>query len=111
MRAVVMGGTSGIGLAVAEALAADGAEVIVTGRDPGRLAAVTERVTAAERLDATAYDDVRGFFARIGELDHLVLAFSPGAVGMGRSARSRSTRRRGSRGSCSRTWSRSRPPG
>lgn len=83
MRAVVMGGTSGIGLAVAEALAADGAEVIVTGRDPGRLAAVTERVTAAERLDPTAYDDVRGFFARIGELDHLVLAFSPGAVGMG----------------------------
>lgn len=43
MRAVVMGGTAGIGLATAERLTADGLDVIVTGRDEGRLAAARER--------------------------------------------------------------------
>lgn len=83
MRVVIMGGTSGIGLAVADRLAADGAEVTVTGRHPERLAAATERVKAAERVDGTSESDVRAFFDRVGEFDHLVLAFSPGAVGMG----------------------------
>src|SRR6185437_2670388 len=80
MRAVIMGGTSGIGLATAERLATDGAEVTVTGRHEGRLAAVPEPI-AAERLDGTDRAAVADFFARIGEVDHLVLAFSPGPVG------------------------------
>jgi NAD(P)-dependent dehydrogenase (short-subunit alcohol dehydrogenase family) len=83
MRVVIMGGTSGIGLAVAERLTGDGAEVIVTGRDPEKLAAVKDRVAVAERLDGTAEDDVVAFFERLGAFDHLVLAFSPGAVGAG----------------------------
>jgi NAD(P)-dependent dehydrogenase (short-subunit alcohol dehydrogenase family) len=83
MRVVIMGGTSGIGLAVAERLTADGAEVIVTGRDPEKLAAVKDRVTAAEQLDGTSEGDVTAFFDRLGEIDHLVLAFSPGALGIG----------------------------
>jgi NAD(P)-dependent dehydrogenase (short-subunit alcohol dehydrogenase family) len=80
MRAVIMGGTSGIGLATAERLAAGGAEVTVTGRDPERLAAVPAPI-AGERLDGTDSAAVADFFARIGEFDHLVLAFSPGPVG------------------------------
>jgi NAD(P)-dependent dehydrogenase (short-subunit alcohol dehydrogenase family) len=80
MRAVIMGGTSGIGLATARRLAADGAEVTVTGRDPGRLAAVPAPI-GAERLDGTDRDAVADFFAGAGEIDHLVLAFSPGPVG------------------------------
>jgi NAD(P)-dependent dehydrogenase (short-subunit alcohol dehydrogenase family) len=80
MRAVIMGGTSGIGLATAERLAADGAEVTVTGRDQGRLDAVPAPI-AAERLDGTDRAAVADFFARTGEFDHLVLAFSPGPVG------------------------------
>jgi NAD(P)-dependent dehydrogenase (short-subunit alcohol dehydrogenase family) len=83
MRVVVMGGTSGVGLAVAESLTADGAEVVVTGRDPEKLAAVKDRVTVAEQLDGTSEADVTAFFDRIGEFEHLVLAFSPGAVGVG----------------------------
>jgi NAD(P)-dependent dehydrogenase (short-subunit alcohol dehydrogenase family) len=80
MHAVIMGGTSGIGLAAAQRLAADGADVTVTGRDPGRLAAVSAPIRA-ERLDGTDRDAVAEFFTRTGELDHLVLAFSPGPVG------------------------------
>jgi len=83
MRVVVMGGTNGIGLAVAERLTADGAEVTVTGRDAERLAAVKDRVAAAEPVDATSEPEVAAFFERTGPLEHLVLAFSPGAVGLG----------------------------
>jgi NAD(P)-dependent dehydrogenase (short-subunit alcohol dehydrogenase family) len=83
MRVVVMGGTSGIGLATAERLAADGAEVVVTGRDPEKLAAVKDRVAAAEQVDGAGEEELAAFFERTGEFDHLVLAFSPGPVGMG----------------------------
>jgi NAD(P)-dependent dehydrogenase (short-subunit alcohol dehydrogenase family) len=78
-----MGGTSGIGLATAERLTAMGAEVTVTGRDSGRLVAAAERVAGAEQLDGMSEEHVAAFFERIGTVDHLVLAFSPGSVGMG----------------------------
>jgi NAD(P)-dependent dehydrogenase (short-subunit alcohol dehydrogenase family) len=83
MRAVVMGGTSGIGLAVAEELTSAGIKVTVTGRDPARLAALDGRVAGAERVDGTDRDAVTAFFDRHGPFEHLVLAFSPGAVGLG----------------------------
>jgi NAD(P)-dependent dehydrogenase (short-subunit alcohol dehydrogenase family) len=83
MRAVVMGGTSGIGLAVADALTDAGIKVTVTGRDPVKLAALDGRVAAVERLDCTDRAGVAEFFSRQGQFEHLVLAFSPGAVGMG----------------------------
>jgi NAD(P)-dependent dehydrogenase (short-subunit alcohol dehydrogenase family) len=83
MRAVVMGGTSGIGLASAEQLTSAGIGVTVTGRDPARLAAVEGRFAGAERVDSTDRDAVTAFFKRLGPFGHLVLAFSPGPVGMG----------------------------
>jgi NAD(P)-dependent dehydrogenase (short-subunit alcohol dehydrogenase family) len=83
MRAIIMGGTSGIGLAAAETLANNDLEVIVTGRDTGRLAAARERGMTATQLDGTAEDDVREFFDSTGSFEHLVLALSPGAVGLG----------------------------
>jgi NAD(P)-dependent dehydrogenase (short-subunit alcohol dehydrogenase family) len=82
MRVVVLGGTSGVGRAVAESCAADGDEVLVTGRDPERLRAVADKVTVAEAVDGRAEADVRAFFARHGRFDHLVLALS-GAGGGG----------------------------
>jgi NAD(P)-dependent dehydrogenase (short-subunit alcohol dehydrogenase family) len=83
MHVVIMGGTSGIGLALAEKLTADGAEVTVTGRDTERLASAKDRVAVAQQLDGTSEEEVAGFFERIGAFDHLVLAFSPGALGFG----------------------------
>jgi NAD(P)-dependent dehydrogenase (short-subunit alcohol dehydrogenase family) len=83
MRAVVMGGTSGIGLAVADALTSSAIKVTVTGRDPDKLAAVEGRTAAAEQLDSTDRPAVTDFFKRQGPFEHLVLAFSPGPVGMG----------------------------
>jgi len=83
MRAVIMGGTAGIGLAAARRLASDGAEVIVTGRSRERLEAAAAAGLTAERLDGTDEAAVAAFFERLGAFDHLVLAFSPGPVGLG----------------------------
>lgn len=83
MRAVIMGGTSGIGLATAEQLASAGLDVTVTGRDPVKLGRLEGRFAAAERVDGTDRDAVTAFFKQAGPFEHLVLAFSPGAVGLG----------------------------
>ncbi|MEV0840225.1 SDR family oxidoreductase [Actinocatenispora sera] len=71
--ALVSGATSGLGLAVAIALAAEGARVAISGRDEQRLAAAADRVAAAagrpdpsgrvraDRVDLRDQDAVRGW--------------------------------------------------
>ena len=70
----VIGGSSGIGAEVAGRAASLGADVVITGRDPGRLAAAGERIGARRvaRLDAHDDDAVEAFFAGLGPVDHLV---------------------------------------
>ena len=64
---VVTGASSGIGLAAAVALARAGDDVVLLGRDPGRLADAVSRVReaggrtpAAYRADFAVLDEVRG---------------------------------------------------
>lgn len=73
---VVIGGTSGIGRAVAEAAAAQGAAVVVVGRDAGRSERTAVEIDGDVRglaADLTDPAAVERLAAEIGALDHLVL--------------------------------------
>ena len=77
-RALITGSSQGIGFALAKGLAAAGAEVVLNGRDTGKLAEAAAQITGARVLafDATRHDEVRaavdGFEADIGPIDILI---------------------------------------
>lgn len=75
-RALITGGTSGYGRALADRLAARGARVMVVGRDPGRLDAARRAGHTAVRADLTVPDDRHAAVAQacdqLGGLDLLV---------------------------------------
>ncbi|MGU3291947.1 SDR family NAD(P)-dependent oxidoreductase [Williamsia sp. M5A3_1d] len=68
-RAIVTGGSSGIGKAIARGLAAEGADVVVAAREPQRLEATAAELTTADggRVFAIVVDT-----ADQGSVDHLV---------------------------------------
>jgi NAD(P)-dependent dehydrogenase (short-subunit alcohol dehydrogenase family) len=73
-KIVVLGGTSGIGLATARLVAAEGATVVVASSDPERLdAALADLPANAEgyALDVRREEEIRDLFERIGPFDHL----------------------------------------
>jgi NAD(P)-dependent dehydrogenase (short-subunit alcohol dehydrogenase family) len=74
---VVLGGTSGIGLATAKAFLAKGLRVTITGRDPQKLELARRSLGGVEAAAVDAADSgaVRTFFGGIGRFDHLVLTF------------------------------------
>ncbi|MEV8438215.1 SDR family oxidoreductase [Actinosynnema sp. NPDC051121] len=72
---VVVGGTSGIGLATARRMAQDGHRVVITGRDERKLAdAVADLDVEGAVVDARDLDASQEFFASLGAVDHLVVA-------------------------------------
>src|SRR3954467_7448891 len=74
-RIVILGGTSGIGLATAERAAADGATVIVASSSPDRIDAALARLPASAEgypVNARNEDEIRDLFNRLGRFDHLV---------------------------------------
>jgi NAD(P)-dependent dehydrogenase (short-subunit alcohol dehydrogenase family) len=73
-RILVVGGGSGIGFAVAEAVKGEGAHVMIASTSTDRLAAAAERLGGAEtaRLDLTDETGVAAFFAASGQFDHIV---------------------------------------
>jgi NAD(P)-dependent dehydrogenase (short-subunit alcohol dehydrogenase family) len=79
-RVVVIGGTSGMGLATARAAVALGADVIAAGRRP-----IGDRqpVDGVRQAEVDVFDEVsvRELFDSVGELDHLFVSSSPGRPG------------------------------
>ena len=74
-RVVVLGGSSGIGFAVAEAAARAGAAVVVASRRRARVDEAVARLPAGAEghaLDLTDAAAVEALFGRVGAFDHLV---------------------------------------
>jgi NAD(P)-dependent dehydrogenase (short-subunit alcohol dehydrogenase family) len=68
MRAVFIGGSSGIGLAAATRAVSEGWDVTIMSRDPSRADIRAAKVA----LDVTDADAVSRAFAELGPIDHLV---------------------------------------
>lgn len=84
-RVLVAGGSSGIGLAGASALARLGAKVTIAGRDGGRLEAARAGMDGGVetyRVDAANRAAVDVMFDDVGPLDHLVITLT-GKLGGG----------------------------
>jgi NAD(P)-dependent dehydrogenase (short-subunit alcohol dehydrogenase family) len=73
---VVIGGSAGIGLATAHRARAEGADVVLTGRDTGRLerAAADVGARSSAAFDATDTDALAAFFRDLpGPVDHVLI--------------------------------------
>jgi NAD(P)-dependent dehydrogenase (short-subunit alcohol dehydrogenase family) len=74
-RIVIIGGTSGIGLAVAEAAIAEGADVVVGSSQAGNVEASTRKLgnrASGDVIDVKTEATVAAFFEKTGPFDHLV---------------------------------------
>lgn len=73
-KVVVIGGSSGIGLATAELAMKEGADVVIASRSAAKLDPVAERLrVTAVSADVTSDQSVAELFRRAGPVDHVVL--------------------------------------
>ena len=86
-KILIIGGSSGMGLAAAERLVRAGAEVVISGRSQLRIDKALAQLTGlgggSARGQAADYTDaasLQALFAAVGRLDHLVLAASSAAA-------------------------------
>ncbi|MDA2813706.1 SDR family oxidoreductase [Nocardiopsis sp. RSe5-2] len=75
---MIIGGGSGMGLALARTVLAEGMDVTIAGRSEDRLAAAQAELSAYGRVAAVPADigreeDVAGLFERAGRVDHVVV--------------------------------------
>jgi NAD(P)-dependent dehydrogenase (short-subunit alcohol dehydrogenase family) len=81
---VVIGGSAGIGLETARLARAEGADVIITGRDPARLEAAAREVAAQHSAAFDAFDPaaLKRFFDDLpGAIDHVLVTAGGPAYG------------------------------
>ncbi|MQB15227.1 SDR family NAD(P)-dependent oxidoreductase [Pseudomonas lactis] len=71
---IVIGGSSGIGATVAQAVLARGAKVVVAGR---RLASSSANGLRSEPVDVTDSASLKQLFETVGRFDHLVYTSGP----------------------------------
>jgi NAD(P)-dependent dehydrogenase (short-subunit alcohol dehydrogenase family) len=87
---VVIGGASGIGLAVAEAALKDGARVVVASSKQANVSAAAEKLGAGATglaVDVSDEGSVAAFFDKLGPFDHLAFTAGDWAGGFGEPAR------------------------
>jgi NAD(P)-dependent dehydrogenase (short-subunit alcohol dehydrogenase family) len=73
-KVVVVGGSSGIGLATAELAKSAGAEVVIASRNAERLKTVAEKLgVTAIPVDVTSDESVSRLFRNCGQVDHVVV--------------------------------------
>ncbi len=80
---VVVGGSSGIGLATAKAAYTEGASVIIVGRSQDRLNQAGAEIGSGVRgVQADVEDEVsvEAAFAEIGRFDHLFISAQDAAI-------------------------------
>ena len=83
-RIVIIGASSGIGLATANLLSRAGAELILANRNIDTLKEVAKDLPGRSttfRLDVTAEEGVERFFEEIGGFDHLVVPAAGAVLG------------------------------
>ena len=72
-RVVVLGGTSGVGLAIAKAAAAAGASVTVASRNPASVESALAQLpagSARRAVEASSAEELAAFFQFLGDFDH-----------------------------------------
>lgn len=84
-RAVIVGGTSGIGLATAKCFLSKGAQVIVASRSQEKVDAAVQELGSAQGyvLDFQDESQMIPFFEKIGSFDHLVVTAAGGGTSHG----------------------------
>ncbi|HEY1879659.1 MAG TPA: SDR family oxidoreductase [Caulobacteraceae bacterium] len=83
-RVVVVGGSSGIGYAIAEAALSEGASVIIASSNADNVAAAAARLGSGAEgrpLDARDPDAIAAFFDGLGTIDHLAYTAGDWAAG------------------------------
>lgn len=80
---LVIGGTSGLGFAVAEAALASGAHVTVSSSNPSRVDSAVQKLKSSfpevaiaghvcDLSKPTVEEDIEALFAKVGKVDHIV---------------------------------------
>jgi NAD(P)-dependent dehydrogenase (short-subunit alcohol dehydrogenase family) len=74
-QVVILGGSSGIGLAVAEQAASQGAKIVIASSNAERVQKAVESIggnAQGQAVDLSDEKAVEAFFAKLGAFDHLV---------------------------------------
>ena len=81
-KAIVFGGTSGIGLSATQMLSDKGAHVVALSRNPEKVRNVPKNVTT-KKMNVLDRDALEQFFQEVGEYDILVNSATGGARAVG----------------------------
>lgn len=74
MKVVIIGGSSGLGFATAQLAVAQGAQVVIGGRNQENLDAAQKELGSVETMTVDVQEEIsiKRFFEKVGPFDHLV---------------------------------------